>query len=461
MKEINKNELTNKEIRVIQYLGSKLKIVDNISYEIKKIIDEGSVVCDLFSGSGVVSNKLAQDFIVYANDIQEYSKLITKVLLCVDKNKTNSITYKDIIDSSYYRFNISKLSRIFEKPLKYEKDIFESKDYKKFAELNELGVFYDKSELDNKNKKIADEIFGESLGIFNLNKIKEISTTKEYYALFSIYYSNGYFSLQQSIEIDSIRFALDKMLENKVVDQYTYELLLVCLLHSVSEIVSSVGKNFAQPIKVTDKNGKIKDFAVKRCMRDRGLKIEEYFQTMLTTLESLNVSSDNNKVFSEDSTKLLDLEEMKNVNLFYLDPPYTIDHYSRFYHVLETLVKYDYPCLEEKVFKGEKRIMNGRYRDDRFQSKYSIPSKGLAEFKELIEKIGKLDADIVLSYSDSDDNLDTRKRVVSKDELISILKENYSFVEVKNLNHRYRKLSHKSSNRKELNNSEMLIICKK
>lgn len=457
---VSNSQNDNNKIRVIQYLGSKLRIIDNINDEIKEIADEGSVVCDLFSGSGVVSNKLAQNYTVYANDIQEYSKLITKVLLCIDKNKINTLTFKDIVDTSYYKNNLNKLNKIFEEPLKYEKEILENNDYDKFAELNELGVFYDKSELENENIDMAKKIFGRSIEIFDLEKINEIAKTREYYALFSIYYSNGYFSLQQSIEIDSLRYALDNMLKNKEIDQYTYDMLLVCLLHSVSEVVSSVGKNFAQPIKVTNKDGEIKDFAIKRCIKDRKLKIKDYFQPMLENLETLNVCADNNKVFSKDAIKLLDIDEMKDVDLFYLDPPYTIDHYSRFYHILETLVKYDYPKLEKKTYLGKKRIMNGRYRDDRFQSNFSIPSKGLDEFKELIGKIKKLKADIVLSYSDSDQDLDTRKRVVNKEDLISILKDNYSSVEVKSLNHRYRKLSHKTSNRKEINNSEMLIICR-
>jgi adenine-specific DNA-methyltransferase len=45
----------------------------------------------------------------------------------------------------------------------------------------------------------------------------------------------------------------------------------------------------------------------------------------------------------------------------YADPPYAPVHYSRFYHALETLVKYDYPAIEHK----------GRYRIDRHQSPFS------------------------------------------------------------------------------------------
>ena len=127
--------------------------------------------------------------------------------------------------------------------------------------------------------------------------------------------------------------------------------------------------------------------------------------------------------------------------------------------MLETLVKYDYPILEEKKYNGKSYLMNGRYRNDRFQSNYCIPSKGKKEFEKLIETISSTGASIIMSYSDSDDNQDTRKRVVSKVELMELLKKNYPKVKMRNISHRYRKLSSKNSNRKELDDGELLFIC--
>lgn len=46
------------------------------------------------------------------------------------------------------------------------------------------------------------------------------------------------------------------------------------------------------------------------------------------------------------------LERMKPFvslnSLVYLDAPYKRNEYSRYYHVLETMVKYDYPSSENK-----------------------------------------------------------------------------------------------------------------
>lgn len=451
------------DTRAIQYLGSKLQILDDIENEISKLVPQNGIVCDLFSGSGIVSQRLSGKNIVYANDVQEYSRIITSVLLgCGRNKKQRNLNYADLIQSEYYKNNHNYLSTIFEKPLSYEKNVLSNGDLEKLAELCELNLFYDGSELNPEKIGLAESIFGNSLSLFSPDTIKQLHKDKEpKHMLFSLYYLNSYFSLNQCIEIDSISFALKQFYSNREISKYEYQLLTVCLLHAVSEIVSSVGKNFAQPIKVVDKRGEIKSFAIKRCLRDRCMGLETPFEDMRTRLWSLPFPRYKNLVFKNDAADFVyNSRNAKPVNVFYLDPPYTIDHYSRFYHILETLVLYDYPKLEKKVSGGELHIMNGKYREDRFQSNYCIPSLCFNEFEKLISGIRKLDANILLSYSEDDESKDTRKRVISKTELFSILENHYSKIDVRNLEHRYRKLTAKNMNRKEMHNSELLIACR-
>ena len=49
----------------------------------------------------------------------------------------------------------------------------------------------------------------------------------------------------------------------------------------------------------------------------------------------------------------------------YADPPYSKEHYSRYYHVLETLERYDYP----------EATGVGRYRPDRFRTPFSVKTE--------------------------------------------------------------------------------------
>lgn len=97
-----------------------------------------------------------------------------------------------------------------------------------------------------------------------------------------------------------------------------------------------------------------------------------------------------NRIFQEETTHLLErLSWLKTrPGIVYADPPYTSDHYSRYYHLYDTLLKYDYPDA----------IGIGRYRSDRFISDFSIKTKILAAMNRLISNTAKLGARLVLSY---------------------------------------------------------------
>lgn len=444
-------------IRVIQYLGSKIKILDEIKNAIDKITMSNGTVVDLFAGTGVVSECLVRKYKVIANDIQAYSGLITEVLI---NNLRTDITYETLTGSDSYKNNKKRLQSMFSDILKYETNVLQYNDYEKLAELCEANVFYNGKNIEIEKRERLSVLFGKSLDLFAEEWINYFRKNRTTYALFTLYFSNSYFSVSQCVEIDSLRKAIDDLSDDTLQDSIDKKVLLVCLLHAVSVCVSSVGKNFAQPIKVLDRNGKIKKFAIERCMKDRSSAISEAFKSIWCELNNeRKVIAHTNKVYKLDAIELIDTVNLSDVETFYLDPPYTIDHYSRFYHVLETLVEYDYPELEEKTFHGEKLLMNGRYRNDRVQSNYCIPSKGKNEFNTLIRKIAENRKNIVMSYSDSDNDKGTRKRVVSRNDLLTILNKYYPYVEQKNISHKYRKLSSKKSNRKEYEDSELLFVC--
>lgn len=441
-------------IRIIQYLGSKLRINDYILREVERITPKGGTVADVFSGSGVVAYNLAKKYRVYANDVQLYCKTINEALL-VEPFGDRVPTINMLRENSLYIKNKEKLERLFETPLKKEKHFLRDRDIGTLVDITEHGIFYDKTNMESAYEAFNRDYFGEAYDLFDINRIEKARLEKEY-MLFCLYYANSYFSLGQCIEIDSLKCAIDSL------DGYEERMILTaCLMHAVSEIVCSVGKNFAQPMKLVDGKGNVKKFAINRCYRDRTMDLTLPFDNMYNSILSKEkLASKCNQVFSSDVLSFIDGLKNGEVDTFYLDPPYTIDHYSRFYHVLETLVLYDYPELEKKKKNGRMAILNGRYRKGRFQSKFCIPSKGLNEFSQMISLIESKNGNIVLSYSDSEDELDTRKRVVSLSDLSEVLKNYYPNVEMIRINHRYRKLSDKNTLREEMANGEILFVCR-
>lgn len=72
--------------QIITYLGNKRKLLDNIATEVELVLNElgveKAVICDLFSGSGVVARRLKQySSRLYANDLEEYSYVINDCYL--------------------------------------------------------------------------------------------------------------------------------------------------------------------------------------------------------------------------------------------------------------------------------------------------------------------------------------------------------------------------------------------
>ena len=84
--------------RTLNYLGSKLRLLDFIENKVLDITPKDAGVCDLFAGSGCVSHKLSRLHPVVACDIQSYSRVITNALLKkfdLDNNAINRF-FEDI-----------------------------------------------------------------------------------------------------------------------------------------------------------------------------------------------------------------------------------------------------------------------------------------------------------------------------------------------------------------------------
>lgn len=97
----------------------------------------------------------------------------------------------------------------------------------------------------------------------------------------------------------------------------------------------------------------------------------------------------------------------------YADPPYAFVHYSRFYHAMETLVRYDYPQIQHVNGK----VVKGRYREGRHQSPFCIKTQGRGAFADMFDGVKASASDLLLSYSNTG--------TIDIDVLISLAKEHF------------------------------------
>ena len=69
--------------------------------------------------------------------------------------------------------------------------------------------------------------------------------------LITNYYSGSYFGIRQSIRLDAIRTYIEFYYRENS-DEWVYSAMLTALYSTLSAIVHSAGKHFAQPISITD-----------------------------------------------------------------------------------------------------------------------------------------------------------------------------------------------------------------
>ena len=163
---------------------------------------------------------------------------------------------------------------------------------------------------------------------------------------------------KQSIILDTL------LVQINLLNEKYKNFFLACLLSTASDLVNTVGKQFAQPIRPRDKNNKPKGQVVNQMQKDRTLDVVQNFEKWIEKYSTSTVKSKNHKIFNLDFKETLEKMD-QNIRIVYADPPYTRDHYSRFYHVLETISLSDVPIVSKIKIGGKLKNSRGMYKSCR------------------------------------------------------------------------------------------------
>ena len=273
-------------------------------------------------------------------------------------------------------------------------------------------------------------------------------------SLISRYYGGVYFSYKQAVEIDIILDAIHSFVPLKHRDLY-----LAALLSTASDIVDTVGKHFAQPLKARDTNGKIKNVVYNKAVKDKTIDVITLYTDWLLKYKNLSKNNLSHSTLQGDFEHCLkNLPD--NVRTIYADPPYTRDHYSRFYHVLETIALRDTPKISTVTIHGSTHVSNGIYRVDRHQSPFCIKSKALDAFQKMFKIASASNRNLLLSYSPYDETKKSHPRVVTMQQLMSLAKEYYNNVETLSAgSFKHNKLNSTEHLLDASEEAELLIVC--
>jgi len=148
-------------------------------------------------------------------------------------------------------------------------------------------------------------------------------------------------------------------------------------------------------------------------------------------------------------------------SVVYADPPYTRDHYSRFYHSLETIALGDEPSITRSNLGGGSAKSRGGYRAGRHQSPFCIKSEAPKAFSSLFAGVADWGVPLVLSYSGFDPSMEARPRVMALDAVVGLAKRHFREVNVELLTDlEHIKLNSSSLNKAAKGTTEVLLLCR-
>jgi adenine-specific DNA-methyltransferase len=353
-------------ISPLKYMGSKRSLAPMIADVIAET-HEDAIVVDAFAGTCAVGTAVADRHRVYANDVHAFAEVIARTLLVTTtRTPLPSEAWKELRRA--FDRNMAALTEAIETRLDAEAKILSRlKRNGGWERLEEFNAVEIEASVPRRLKALG-----------ALATYRGDPTTKPY-CLFSRYFASTYFSVRQAAEIDSLRCAIDQVSEDR------RDIYLFALLHALSFCAATPG-HFAQFLVPRDEANTLYIGRIRR------RSVVQYFNNALIGFSKPRcLDRHGNRVFRSDAT--LFLRELaggrrRSKLVIYADPPYSRAQYSRYYHVLETLVLYDYPAATGK----------GRYRHDRFETDFSRKARVVDAMKEFVAAAAETHSSLYLSY---------------------------------------------------------------
>jgi hypothetical protein len=340
--------------------GVKLRSTGMLVGSVCSTLPAGSPVLDVMAGTGIVSRMLSARYDVTANDANPYAALLVR----------------------------SQGAQLSEDPDGVLKRIKKASE-RNFRELVELAP--------ESFAKEADFLHGE----LNLKRFEAYErfcrgsvvapagppSKGRPYQLCTSRYANVYFGLAQAAQLDSVRAAIDRVSPEQ---GDTRDLLLAALL--IAATICGTGPHFAQPRKLTPAS-------FRDTIERRARSVVWEFELSLRRLSA-------RPPLRHPLRAVTQLDWREAIPRFaagltghrpaavYFDPPYSKLQYSRYYHVLNVLISYDYPTIQGV----------GRYPPltDRFSSRFeNRPRTAQDEFEQAFNMCRDLGLNTLVSYSDA------------------------------------------------------------
>ena len=436
--------------RPIHYLGSKLRVLDAILRQIDDVEPSGARVADLFAGSGTVAAALSMQRSVTAVDIQEYSRVLCSALLGLSRfSREQALRYSRKLRTSSTRRG---LMNGMEPLIALEQECIRKAargEPEPICEVLQHGSIFLRER--GATKQVSPEL--RTALDECIRRFAGSGMARNRCATVSRYFGGIYFSYQQAADLDAALDAVDQEAAA------TRDCFLSAVLSTASTIVNTIGKQFAQPLMPMTSRGTPKIHLLQQIEEDRSASALDTLDGWLLRYASLPQSSKSHSVIRGDYAVIAD-EKEQGIGVVYADPPYTRDHYSRYYHVLETMCLRDNPDVSN-VPGREGNVSRGMYRVDRYQSPFCIKTKANGAFEKLFGIVQKLHVPLVVSYSPYRTDRAARPRLMTIATLNELARKYFRYVDLTSAG----RIAHNKLNTTSLNfassyEAEIFLVCR-
>lgn len=345
---------------VVRYMGTKRHMADHVREAIARLEPDGRVV-DLFSGMGSVAESLQDTSSVVTNDALSFTAALSRARFTGATREADPDAVLSRL-AGMFSLRLAELQKKHATQLSLE-----------IVALSggraDLAVYMERA-----------KHVGNSAAMKKAARVAAEASGTEHYELATLYFSAGYLSLQQAMEVDALRAAIDS---DQVLDDRDW--LLGSWIAATSVLINAPGHT-AQFLKPNTPESQA------RIARTWKRSIWDEFSSALTRVRQVGTEDwrKNNSVYVGDALELISTGHLDHVGAVYADPPYTKDQYSRYYHVYETLFRYDFPDSTGA----------GRNRSDRFTTGFSLKSAVLSSFHDLCRNVARMRVPLVISYPD-------------------------------------------------------------
>jgi hypothetical protein len=364
-------------------MGSKRRLGSFLVEALASVLPPDAVLLDLMCGSGAASAAFVKQWSTVASDAQQFCQL----LALIQGGGYSEGRAKDCIARLIpkARHHADALRQQLRSWVDLEDDLFHHE--------------IDESLLDRYRKFLQEfPLYPQSPSGEGWNPLREVERRRSEplsgpHCLFTAYFANIYFGLRQAIEIDSLRTAI-MQLDSATDRQWALGALVV----ATSIQATTYAAHFAQPA-ISDPSQLTLRQLSGILERRSGSIYHELSVRLLSLARQSDRAREHVKIVSgpwQNALREFAGHEPSRSKAVYIDAPYTRDEYSRYYHVLETLVTYNYPSV----------VGRGRAPDrgkDRFVSELFTRSRPKMEaaLTAIITQVVRSGSICAWSYSDS------------------------------------------------------------